>query len=136
MPMLEAGDKIRRYEIELFINGDVKKNKNELLIVACRDYKCGKKASQYMVVEEGVSYTIIQTMDEKYATYSILSRVKVWEMQYHSKSLNDFVHAYVYTSQSNDKKIYTKLKSEMEKYLKDKYGRYGNYIGLLKKIEV
>lgn len=135
--LVKVGDVINKYEIELNIDGQVKKEKRNYPVVACKEYKdySKKKDGQYIVIDT-VDYTVLQTIDKEYSSNSTLEKAHVWEMKWSSRILKDYVHATIYTTEANEKKVYKKLKKEIEKYLQKNYGRYGNYIELLNKIEI
>ncbi|NFG37511.1 hypothetical protein [Clostridium botulinum] len=135
--MIKVGDTLRMYSIELNIDGDVKKEKEEYPVVAAKEYTdySKKKKGQYIVLDDD-SYAILQTIDQKYSIHSILNKVNVYERKWCIRSLKDYISANVTTSETDDKKVYKKLKKEIEKYLQSNYGRYGNYIDLLNNIEI
>jgi hypothetical protein len=133
------GDSIRIYSIELNVDGKVEKKVIEYPVVACKEYndysKNAKRQGQYVVLDTN-NYKVLQTLDEEYATNSILEKAHVWEMKWSSRTFKDYVNASIYTTEIDEKKAYKKLKKEIEKYLKKEYGRYGNYLDLLSKIEI
>ena len=134
---INVGDKINYYILELNIDGNVKKKNEGYPVVAvkkCEEYS-NKKEGQYIVIET-CSYKIIQTIYEKYSSHTTLEKASVYEQKWHTDVLKDYIQASIYTAETDDKKVYKKLKKEIEKYLNKNYGRYGNYIDLLDKIEI
>ncbi|MGN2336836.1 hypothetical protein ACTFIN_01750 [Clostridium cagae] len=137
--MIKIGDTLRMYSIELNIDGDVKKEKEEYPVVAAKEYTTYKRnkrlTGQYIVISDD-SYAVLQTIDQEYSIHSILNKVNVYERKWNTKSFKDYISANVTTNETDDKKVYKKLKKEIEKYLQSNYGRYGNYIDLLNNIEI
>ena len=71
---------------------------------------------------------------ENYNLNGIINKVSV----YHSKlgSWSDEIHSYVYTDESNSKKVYAKLKKGLEKFIYEKFGRYAGATNILNTLEI
>ncbi|SHJ53365.1 hypothetical protein SAMN02745163_02084 [Clostridium cavendishii DSM 21758] len=128
---IKSGDLMYYFNIELDETGLVKTIVKTYPIIATKE----KFEDNQIMVIDNLNYTTLQTKDEKYSTHTIFNKVRCYEMNYHSRGLKDSVTGYLYTTNSNKKVAITKIKKAMEKYLKDKYGKYGNFIELLNKIE-
>lgn len=124
---MNIGDTIYQYKINLKISGQVEKYKTENKVIGLND--------NYFCIDT-LHFQTLQFKNEKYATCTPFDVVKVYESKWSSRYLEDEINGYIYTTESDEKKIYKRIKKEIEKYLKKEYGKYGLFIGLLDNIVI
>lgn len=125
---MQIGDKVYYYRIELDVNGKVKKEKEENKTLGIND--------KYLCLDDRIFTTLQLESNKSYNIYSVFDIPKVYENKWNCRSLTDNINGYLYTAEADETKAYKRIKKEIERYLKKEYGKYGNYIQLLDKIEI
>ena len=127
-------DTVNEYSIELFEDGKVEKNKEIHEIIAIKEHE--KRGKVFAISDDYQGIEVLQSVYEKNGLNTTIDKAIIWERKWNFKGSVNSIYVCIYITQKDDKKVYSKLKKEIEKYLTKKYGRYGNYIDLLNKIEI
>lgn len=129
---VNKGDKIFKFSIELKGNGIIQKDLKAYEVLGSKE----SDLYEELIVLDDDSYTTLQTKEEKYRMHSLYGKAICYEMKWNCSSLIDYITGQLYTNNPNEKVAYKSIKKAMNKFINDKYGKYGNYINLLEKIEI
>lgn len=123
---MKIGDNIYCYRITLdFIKNVASKSIEENQILGINE--------RILVINDR-QFTRLDLGKERFNMNGIINKTGA----YHSKigTLSDEIHAYMYTTESNSKKAYVKIKKELEKFIYEKFGRYTGATDILNTLEI
>jgi glycogen synthase len=120
--MINKGDKIYYYNINIRETGEVKYKKNEYEVIAAKDESM---FGRIMVIDD-YTYSRIQTKKEKHAIHSILNSIKCHEWKW--ATTPDELNCRVYSTCSDENKMKAKIQKEIQKYSENKGYKYKTYI--------
>jgi hypothetical protein len=121
---MKTGDKVFYYEIEIdFMGNNVKQAKEEHKIVAVN--------SHYLCIDNNDFTSIKHTKWYSGDVDTLFNEVRTYEMKY---TFTNKIFAELYTSSSNDKVAYRRMKKQIEKFIDKNYGCYLDFIGYLDRI--
>lgn len=124
--MLQAGEKIYYYKIELdFAKDNSNQKVEELEVIGANE--------EYFVLNDYFFTKLYQKSGKYNTSYCVFNKPSVSHFKMFSY---DEVKGYFYTKESNEKKALKKLKAEIEKFLYEKFGKYCKGVDLLNAINV
>jgi hypothetical protein len=132
--MINQGDIINEYSLEIFQDKKVEKEKETHKVISIVEHE--KRGRVIAITDDYFGIQVIQTIKDRDKLSVTLNNACVWERKWSCKSLIDSIHAVLYTTQNNDKKVYEKLKKEIAKFIEKEYGKYCNYKMILDNIEI
>ena len=129
---VNKGDKVFYFAIKLNEDGTIEKIKEEYEVLASKENNLYKE----LIVLDDDRFTILQTKEDRYRMNELYGKPCCREMKWSISTMIDYIEGSLYTNDSNEKAAYRNIKKIMNKFINEKYGKYGNYINLLEKIEV
>lgn len=124
---MKVKDKVYLFVIELdFLKDAVIQESKEYEVIGAND-KC------LAINDEYFTSIGIKTRND-YRFGNKLDDVGVIQSKY--EKYFDYIRGSLYTSNSNEKLAYKKIKKELEKFIQEKHGRYCNAITMLDKIKI
>jgi hypothetical protein len=130
----KTGQTVYEYDLQIYENGKVEKNTTEHEILIIKDHD--KRGKVIAISDDYSGIEVLQTVKDKDKMSISIEDYNIWENKWRSKSLTDSIRGNVYTGQKDSKKVFEKLKKEMEKYLNKEYGKYCSYKMILEDVEI
>jgi len=130
----KIGQPVYEYSLEIFQDGKVKKEKTEHKIVAIEEHD--KRGHVIAITDSYYGIEILQTSNDKDKLSTTINKAMAWERKWNYKGSIDSIQACIYSTQKEDKKVYAKLKKEIEKFLDKEYRKYSSYKILLENIYI
>lgn len=123
---MKVKDSVYYYEIKMDFNkNEVTQKREEHKVIG---------VNKYNLVIDDLNFTSIRHTKMYRSDEKLFNSVLVFD--HHFEPYWDYIQGYVYTSSSNFKVVYKRIKKAIEKFIYKKHGRYCNTINLLDQIQL
>lgn len=123
---LKVKDKVYYYTIKLDFDGNKVEQKRE------ENTALGVNEN-YLVIDDWQFHSIKHKKIYSFDHDKLFNQVGVFGSQ---SKYSDYIYGYLYTSTSNSKIAYKRIKKALEKFIYQKHGRYCNAISFLDQIKI